>query len=68
MDIDVLFAARSDAPAFKDCTPIAWGPDADGFLVPHAQFWQRDFLVAMVCDGLGVPQAALRSHVVSPRR
>ena len=65
IDIDVLFAANSSNALFEKCMPVQWRSGQASFpdlQVPHAQFWQRDFLVAMVTVELGISAKALRDH------
>jgi 2-amino-4-hydroxy-6-hydroxymethyldihydropteridine diphosphokinase len=65
IDIDVLFAAKNNEKSFEKCAPVSWqATDTGGenFCVPHAHFWQRDFLVAMVTQELGIAPGVLQTH------
>lgn len=66
LDIDILFAALNDADSFAGCSPVCLEGD-NGLWIPHKEFRMRPFLVEMVCNGLGIADAALSSHEKSTK-
>jgi 2-amino-4-hydroxy-6-hydroxymethyldihydropteridine diphosphokinase len=62
MDIDLLFCGRSDLPVgIVDAQPVFYR-GVDGFIIPHARFWERDFLIEIVTVELGIDSEFLARH------
>jgi 2-amino-4-hydroxy-6-hydroxymethyldihydropteridine diphosphokinase len=64
LDVDVLFCSRSgdSAADFASGTPLHY-VGADGFLVPHRSFAERDFLGRMLVQELGVDATIVEKHL-----
>jgi 2-amino-4-hydroxy-6-hydroxymethyldihydropteridine diphosphokinase len=67
MDIDLLFCVRSSSSErFADAQPVIYH-GTGGFAVPHARFWERDFLVDIVTTELGIGVDVLARHRLRQR-
>lgn len=65
LDID-LIAAWSGNLLEEDPRPLFF-EGADGFRVPHREFWNRDFLIQLAREDLAISESVLRAATTMPQ-
>lgn len=64
LDIDVIFCARRNDPLqnFATSIPLRY-VGADGFVVPHRSFVEREFLERLIVSELGISPRVIVDHL-----